>query len=148
MWGLAGLYGRFLTIRLQAVILVGLVAVFIGYFPAFGLVDIVQFALDILEELVLHRCHPLIPAQKAPMCGNEDIQAQKLPFCDAFGLLDIAEWVALECPSAVGTDLVKFAVLTLNHAATSDQAKKTKQFLAFLYDTIYYTRKKHFSKGK
>jgi hypothetical protein len=58
------------------------------------------------------------------MCGNEDIKPQKLPFRDAFGLLDTAERVTLECPSAVGTDLVKFAVLTLNHAATSESGKK------------------------
>jgi hypothetical protein len=124
--------GGFLTIWLQVAILVGLVCVFIGHFPAFCLIDIVQFALDVLEEFVLHRRHPLIPAQKAPMCGNEDIKAQNLPFCDAFGLFDIAERVALEHPAAVGTDLIKFAVLTLNHGATSESGKKKlNSFLLF-----------------
>jgi hypothetical protein len=114
-----------LRIQLQKfVVLVLVFVILVGNFPAFGLVDVVQFPLDIFEEFVLHGCHSLIPAQKAAMSGDEGVKAQKLPFSQALGLLDVAEGVALEGPAAVRPGLVKFAIGTLNHVSTLVLGKK------------------------
>jgi hypothetical protein len=118
-----------LRIYSQVVVLVILVVLVIVHFPAVGFTDVVQFPLDILEDLVLQRPHFLVPAKQSAITGNEHIKPQKLPFEEALWLFNISERVTFEGSAAVRAHLIKFAIFTLNHFSTPNKEKILKFFL-------------------
>jgi hypothetical protein len=111
------------------IIVVLVVVIFIGNFPAVGFTDVVQFPLDILEDFILQGPHFLVPAEQASITGNEHIKPQKLPFEEALWLFNIGERVTFEGSAAVRAHLIKFAIFTLNHFSAPNKEKILKFFL-------------------
>ena len=94
--------------------------VFVGIeLPALGFVKLVYLSLHVLDYLVLQGGQLSLPVEHALVGCQEHVEADQLPFGQAFRLLDICERIAREVPSAVRIDLAEFAIFALNHVLPS-----------------------------
>jgi len=93
----------------------GIPFVFVVKFPAISFIDIVQFAFDVFEEFILDGGHFLLTCEHGLRVRNEQVEAEELPFHQAFGLFYIDKRIATEHPSAIGLLLKKFTFDALYH---------------------------------
>jgi hypothetical protein len=95
--------------------------------PAVGFIKVFEFPLHIFKDFVLKGSEPLLPTKHRMIRGEEHIETDELPFCDALRLLYIRERVAGKGLFAVGSSSEKFTVFTLNHILCP-AIKKLKKF--------------------
>ncbi len=87
-------------------------------FPAIRLVEILEFSFYVFEDFLLHWRDFLLETCHALESGEEHVEAENVPFCEAFGFFYVFERVAFEYAPAFGRFFVEFAVFALDHFRT------------------------------
>jgi hypothetical protein len=100
----------------------GIIIIWVN-FPTVRVLNVIEFPLHVLEDLVLERCHLPLPAKHALIAGHEHVKADKLPLGQALGLLDIRKGIATKGPSLVFAYVAVFTVFTLDHLLPQRQIR-------------------------